>query len=120
MSRSSLISVVNKLNSSPLHFVSLRHLFNLSPNIMSPSLAHFVKSLPHVDCIHLRNAISQALVFDANDCFCAVSDAFAASLAANAARCLRIDSANISSLSDDATPDAESDPRLHGQNAGTT
>ena len=104
MSRSSFISLPNSENSWALHSTFLRHLFNLSPKSVSPSNAHFVKSLPHKSDIHLRNPVSQVWLFDANAAFCAFDADAPDSLAANAARCRRICSAKeLSSPADSIT-----------------
>ena len=93
-SRSALISIENNLYSSPLHVTLRRHASILSPQIVSPSPAHFVKFEPHFSCIHARRPLSQLLRPAVADCVFLEENSSAAA-ASSAARCARIKSAKL-------------------------
>ena len=92
MSRSALISVVNKRYSSPVHVVSRRQRSILFPHAVSVSPAHLEKSLPHLACMHARRAPSHAFLPD--DALADSLTAVAADDASSAARWARICSDN--------------------------
>ena len=89
--RSAFISAESVVNSAALHFVFLRHESSFVPNVVSVSVAQFIRFAPHLSVMHARKSISHVfLLFDMLSVFAAAFDA-----ASSAARCARTISAKV-------------------------